>query len=767
MSKIIVNGSLIPSVKNAPLDIRTRISTITEVESIQVPFVGMIFYVMDEEKFYVVKTLKGSNVGNIELKDTTIDTYEPLAAEVDLNGYATEEFVQDAIKNIQVGDEVDLSDYAKISYVDEQIGAIEHPQYDDTELREAVNNKVDKIEGKVLIDEVEVERLANVDNYDDSELRALIDEEKPYLADIAAYPTSKFLFACGQPMTVEPNVGHKYSAEHAEDDVAFVYRWAEGFECIMVEKAVAEKVYLVGGFGHKNIGARRSIPQTNMVVRNVKIKGLVGGNYFEGMVGHVNMEAENCEFVSVVGGGWCGASVNGKMTRMNVADDIKIKMTNCKVSSTLFGGSQGNGVSDDIHMELNNCNIGWLTAGGANGMTRNAVVVLNGGIVKVAQSTNRGIVFKARFVMNDGVVNKLYFGGETEDATVNGIIEDGFVELNGGIVNQFNFGTNNGVEMSAENIKGCIMNCMVANGDVSMLEEKVEDSEVDNIDLSEYAKVEFVEEQIANIELKEGPAGKDFTFDMFTPEQLQMLKGPQGEQGPEGPEGPQGERGIQGVQGVQGPTGPQGERGDMGPEGANGVSVQNVVIENNHLMVTLSNGQVLDAGEMPAGEGGGAGMTDEERQELENLKEMKQQFLDLTYGVEYEWIYEHVQPEVGLNTLGFDRQTAPKFFEDLDAVIEAEGEDAGLEAFVMSLIEQDIYRLYVLRVNSEHRIYNRYELVPFEGNEIQPPTSDYLAGWNPTENLSCWNWNGDLNGGIVIDAKPSSGLVFALLKVKK
>ena len=86
MSKIIVNGSLIPSVKNVPLDIRTRINTIAEVESIQVPFVGMIFYVMDEEKFYVVKALKGSNVGNIELKDTTIDAYEPLTAEVDLNG---------------------------------------------------------------------------------------------------------------------------------------------------------------------------------------------------------------------------------------------------------------------------------------------------------------------------------------------------------------------------------------------------------------------------------------------------------------------------------------------------------------------------------------------------------------------------------------------------------------------------------------------------------------------------------------------------------
>ena len=767
MSKIIVNGSLIPSVKNVPLDIRTRINTMAEVESIQVPFIGMIFYVMDEEKFYVVKTLKGSNVGNIELKDTTIDTYEPLTAEVDLNGYATEEFVQDAIKNIQVGEDVDLSDYAKISYVDEQIGAIEHPQYDDTELREAVDNKVDKIEGKVLIDEAEVERLANVDNYDDSELRVLIDEEKPYLADIAAYPTSKFLFACGQPMTVEPNVGHKYSAEHAEDDVAFVYRWAEGFECIMVEKAVAEKVYLVGGFGHKNIGARRSIPQTNMVVRNVKIKGLVGGNYFEGMVGHVNIEAENCEFVAVMGGGWCGASVNGKATRMNVADDIKIKMTNCKVSSTLFGGSQGNGVSDDVYMELNNCNIGWLTAGGANGMTRNAVVILNSGMVKVAQSTNRGIVFKARFIMNDGVVNKLYFGGETEDTTVNGIIEDGFVELNGGIVNQFNFGTNNGVEMTAADIKGCIMNCIVENGDVSMLEEKVEDSEID-IDLSEYAKVEFVEEQIANIELKEGPAGKDFTFDMFTPEQLEALKGPQGEQGPEGPEGPQGERGIQGVQGPQGERGIQGEKGDMGPEGANGVSVQNVVIENNHLMVTLSNDQVLDAGEIPAGEGGGAGMTDEERQELESLKEMKQQFLDLTYGVEYEWLYEFTQPEAGSNVIGFNRENAPGFFADLDAAIEEAGdEEAGLENFIINVMEQDIYRMYVLRLSSEHRMYNRYEMIPFDGHATQPEASEFLAEWDATANLHSWTWDGDFEGGFRIDAKPSSALVVALLKVKK
>ena len=358
-----------------------------------------------------------------------------------VEGFATEEFVKDAITNIQVGEEVDLSEYAKKAYVDEQIAAI--PQHEP---------------------------------YDDSKLRELIDEEKPYVADLKAYPTSRFLFACGQPMTVEPNEGFKYDANYPEDAVAFVYGWNDGFECIMMEKEEATKVYLVGGYGHDKVNVKRAIPQTNMLVRNVKIKGVVGGNYFEGMVGHVNMELENCEFTSVMGAGWCGASVNGNMTRMNVADDIKIKATNCKFNSTLFGGPQGNGVADDIHMELNNCEIGWLTAGGSNGMSRNVVVEMNGGSAKVVQSTNRGIVYNSRFILNDGEVEKLYFGGETEDNSVNGLIDRGFIELNGGHVKQFNFGTNNGVELSAEDIKGSIMDCVVDAGDISML-EKVEKEE--------------------------------------------------------------------------------------------------------------------------------------------------------------------------------------------------------------------------------------------------------------------------------------------------
>ena len=302
-------------------------------------------------------------------------------------------------------------------------------------------------------------------------VRELIDIQKPFMADLAAYPTSKFLFACGNPITVEPNKGQKYDAEKPEDAVAFVYRWAEGFEAIVVEKEEAAKVYVVGGHGHDKIRVKRPIPQTNILARDVKIKGIVGGSYFEGMVGHANIEAENCEFVSIMGAGWCGASVDGDVTRMNIVDDINMKLTNCKVSSTLFGGPQGNGVADDVKIELENCQVGWLTAGGSNGMTRNAEVVMNGGTVTVAQSTNRGVVHKAKLILNDGVINSLYFGGETEDTTVDGIIEDARVELNGGVVKSFNPGTNNGVEIVAEDIKGSIRECVVNDGDVSMLEQ--------------------------------------------------------------------------------------------------------------------------------------------------------------------------------------------------------------------------------------------------------------------------------------------------------
>lgn len=61
-----------------------------------------------------------------------------------------------------------------------------------------------------------------------------------------------------------------------------------------------------------------------------------------------------------------------------------------------------------------------------------------------------------------------------------------------------------------------------------------------------------------------GDKGDAFTYEDFTPEQLEALRGPQGVPGI------QGEQGEQGIQGIPGERGPQGEPGQDGKDGADG-----------------------------------------------------------------------------------------------------------------------------------------------------------------------------------------------------
>ena len=85
-----------------------------------------------------------------------------------------------------------------------------------------------------------------------------------------------------------------------------------------------------------------------------------------------------------------------------------------------------------------------------------------------------------------------------------------------------------------------------------------------------------------------GDKGDAFTYNDFTSEQLESLKGPKGDKGDTGERGPQGEQGLQGIQGIQGPKGdaftysdftpeqlaalkgPKGDKGDTGEQGIQG-----------------------------------------------------------------------------------------------------------------------------------------------------------------------------------------------------
>lgn len=90
-------------------------------------------------------------------------------------------------------------------------------------------------------------------------------------------------------------------------------------------------------------------------------------------------------------------------------------------------------------------------------------------------------------------------------------------------------------------------------------------------------------------------------------EKRQLQKGDSGERGEKGDRGPTGERGPIGPSGADGKsiTGPKGAKGDTGSVGAAGkagVSVVDAeVAADDHLVLKLSNGKIIDAGEMPVG----------------------------------------------------------------------------------------------------------------------------------------------------------------------
>ena len=246
-------------------------------------------------------------------------------------------------------------------------------------------------------------------------------------------------------------------------------------------------------------------------------------------------------------------------------------------------------------------------------------------------------------------------------------------------------------------------------------------------------------------------------------------QGPQGEQGIQGPKGETGEQGPQGEQGPEGIQGPKGETGEQGPKGVDGakgeqgVSIVSVTVrsEDNHLIVTLSNDQVIDAGVLPSGSGGG-GVNNEEVKALQaELDRTKQRLFDLTYGVDYEWIYFYDQTGLSSTLTGFNEDTLPEFFEEFRAV---EGTDKE-EAWWMQFLEQDNYRMYCLRVALDHKLYNRYELIPFEGSEVQPANPNF-AEWTPVKSLNTWNFDGNAQNGFRIDCIPTSNMSFAFLKVR-
>ena len=99
--------------------------------------------------------------------------------------------------------------------------------------------------------------------------------------------------------------------------------------------------------------------------------------------------------------------------------------------------------------------------------------------------------------------------------------------------------------------------------------ELIDKAQFGDVDTTNFATKELVEQSIAEIELTPGPQGE------------KGEQGPQGEQGPKGEQGEQGPQGIQGLQGIQGPQGEKGEQGAVGPQGPAGKDGKDGTFDSN------------------------------------------------------------------------------------------------------------------------------------------------------------------------------------------
>ena len=138
----------------APLDHRIVVDTIADRDAHVTgnrAYEGMIVFVKEDQTTYqlVMQTPKEGEPA-LGWKVFGADA-------VDLSEYAKMDYVDQQIANAVTGGKLDLSAYAKVADMNTELA-----------------KKVDKVDGKSLIDDAEIARLADIHNYDDTEVRGLI-----------------------------------------------------------------------------------------------------------------------------------------------------------------------------------------------------------------------------------------------------------------------------------------------------------------------------------------------------------------------------------------------------------------------------------------------------------------------------------------------------------------------------------------------------------------------------------------------------------------
>ena len=93
MNTIQVGGLLQPGTVDTVLDARARVETLDDIQNIQLPFVGMIFFVREPGRLYIVKTLKSRTIGVVVSENVAVGEYEEVPAMSSLNWFPAGTFL--------------------------------------------------------------------------------------------------------------------------------------------------------------------------------------------------------------------------------------------------------------------------------------------------------------------------------------------------------------------------------------------------------------------------------------------------------------------------------------------------------------------------------------------------------------------------------------------------------------------------------------------------------------------------------------------------
>ena len=106
---------------------------------------------------------------NIHVTSAEKNTWNAKLDNSDLTPYATKTYVTDEVNKATSGITVDLTPYAK-----------------KVDVNASLNNKVDKVVGKSLVDDAEIARLSTINNYDDTDIKNTINN-KANTTDLTAH----------------------------------------------------------------------------------------------------------------------------------------------------------------------------------------------------------------------------------------------------------------------------------------------------------------------------------------------------------------------------------------------------------------------------------------------------------------------------------------------------------------------------------------------------------------------------------------------------